>query len=167
MEVTQLTDNGELILNSSVRTLSTIPNFLLYNDGRVFNVKTGRFIYGTTNKNGYLQVALRGKTYLLHRVIASAFIPNPNNLPVVNHIDGNRRNNDVTNLEWCSQLYNAQSINTLKRFGCVRITKNGRYQAHVRIHRRNYNNTFRNREDAQDYLDMMEEIARRTCSPGM
>ena len=46
------------------------------------------------------------KSMLVHRLVAQAFIPNPNNLPCVNHKDETRNNNDVRNLEWCTQKYN-------------------------------------------------------------
>ena len=45
--------------------------------------------------------------HLLHRIIAIAFIPNPNNLPCINHKDANRKNNSITNLEWCTHKYNS------------------------------------------------------------
>lgn len=48
----------------------------------------------------------KGKKFLVHRLVALAFIPNPNCLPQVNHKDENRANNDVDNLEWCSAKYN-------------------------------------------------------------
>ena len=48
----------------------------------------------------------KAKTYSLHRLLAEAFIPNPNNLPVVNHKDENPLNYSLDNLEWCTQQYN-------------------------------------------------------------
>ena len=62
------------------------------------------------NGGGYLQVSLRnnGKkdTPSIHRLVACTFIPNPNNLPEVNHKDENKENNNVSNLEWCDAKYN-------------------------------------------------------------
>lgn len=54
------------------------------------------------NNRGYQTVAIRRKTHMIHRLVAQAFIPNPDNKPCVNHIDGNKLNNHVSNLEWCS-----------------------------------------------------------------
>lgn len=59
---------------------------------------------------GYLLVELsaggKGRTFLVHRLVASAFIPNPNNHPEVNHKDENKHHNNVNNLEWCTRAYN-------------------------------------------------------------
>ena len=64
----------------------------------------------SVGKQGYLSVVLckDGKVYgrLIHRLVAQAFIPNPDNLPCVNHKDENPQNNNVTNIEWCSYRYN-------------------------------------------------------------
>ena len=64
-----------------------------------------------SNVNGYKVVALRSTSgkhiqFRVHRLVAQAFIPNPNNLPQVNHKDEHKDNNNVTNLEWCTALYN-------------------------------------------------------------
>jgi hypothetical protein len=62
------------------------------------------------DKLGYVRVGLtknnKKKLWLFHRVIALAFIPNPSNYPMVNHIDGNKSNNSLDNLEWCTASQN-------------------------------------------------------------
>lgn len=58
------------------------------------------------NSSGYLIVNLSNKTKRVHRLVAMTFIPNPNKLPIINHKDGNKLNNNVSNLEWCTHSYN-------------------------------------------------------------
>lgn len=64
----------------------------------------------TDNGHGYLIIGLRKgtkrKNHYIHRLVASAFIPKPNDCEVVNHIDYDMKNNNVTNLEWCTQREN-------------------------------------------------------------
>lgn len=67
---------------------------------------------GFDNGNGYKAVALRKdgklKNYYIHRLVAEAFIPNKGKLPCVNHIDFDRSNNDMSNLEWCTPKQNME-----------------------------------------------------------
>lgn len=78
--------------------------------GRVFSCKIGNFMSLKNNTNGYPAVLLckQGKKHYVtvHRLVAKAFIPNPNNYPCVNHKDETRDNNNVENLEWCTTKYN-------------------------------------------------------------
>lgn len=70
-----------------------------------------RILKPQIRKHGYLAVSIsknnKMKSYLIHRLVAIAFISNPNNLPQVNHKDENPSNNNVENLEWCDQRYNS------------------------------------------------------------
>lgn len=64
----------------------------------------------STTKKGYQRIHFskdgKQRMFLVHRLVANAFIPNPNNLPQVNHIDENPSNNHISNLEWCDCKYN-------------------------------------------------------------
>jgi hypothetical protein len=92
--------------------LQTIPNFashLISNCGQVIGTR-GNQLKTFLNEGGYECIKItscnRGYHFTLHRLVAKAFIPNPNNLPEVNHKDGNKENNHYSNLEWCTSKEN-------------------------------------------------------------
>ena len=70
----------------------------------------GRVLKPINNGRGYLRVTLhkngKYKTRFIHRLVADAFVPNPDNLPQVNHIDEVKTNNELSNLEWCDTKHN-------------------------------------------------------------
>lgn len=93
------------------KRIKDFEDYYIYSDGRVQNCNTGHFLKYTTDNNGYLKVRLykdkHQHTLSVHRLVALAFLPNPNNYPQVNHKDENKHNNDISNLEWCTVKYNA------------------------------------------------------------
>ena len=84
------------------------PSYFISNFGRVFSKKSNKVMKNrVVSKNGYQQITLDNSQLLVHRLVAKAFIPNPNNLPCVNNKDENPGNNDFRNLEWCTYKYNS------------------------------------------------------------
>jgi hypothetical protein len=71
----------------------------------------------TTRKDGYQMMTVNGKLVYVHRYLAEKHIPNPNNKPCVNHIDGNPSNNSLDNLEWVTYLENAEHARENKLWG--------------------------------------------------
>ena len=79
--------------------------------GRVWSVDKQKFLKLEVHHKGYLRVDLfddsgKRKHYKVHRLVATAFIPNPKDKPQVNHKDGNKQNNSFTNLEWVTDAEN-------------------------------------------------------------
>lgn len=134
------------------------PNYQVSNMGRVKRLSTG--YYRRTEKilkpqlqnNGYLHIILsqkdKTKCILVHRLVAQAFMPNPNNLPQVNHKDENKQNNmvwvnydgsidyDKSNLEWCDRKYNINYGNGISK----RVKTNKENGTYKKIGEINYKN---------------------------
>jgi hypothetical protein len=117
----------EIKVNEVWKDIEDYPNYQISNFGRVKskeritnvgikNVKEikreERILKLFHNKKGYAQTILyrdkKPHPVKIHRLVANAFIPNPENKPQVNHIDGDKNNNRIDNLEWCTQTENIQ-----------------------------------------------------------
>lgn len=97
--------------NEMIKEITDFPKYLIDTNGNIYNKRTNKKLKISDNGRGYKKVGLyteEGKTInkYVHRLVAETFIPNPNNLSEVNHIDENKANNSVDNLEWCDRKYN-------------------------------------------------------------
>lgn len=94
----------QLIINN------ILTDYEIDEQGQIYSHKTNKFLTGYVDNTGYITVLLtvdgKKKNYLVHRLVAQTFIPNKDNLPIVNHKDGNKLNNSVDNLEWVTQSQN-------------------------------------------------------------
>lgn len=119
--------NAEIQVGEIWKTIEEYPNYQISNKGRIKSIeritnagilnvekvkRNERILKPQTMTKGYLGVKLYnnqiGKTIKIHRLVAKYFIPNPNNYEQVNHIDGNKKNNCVENLEWCNCIQNME-----------------------------------------------------------
>lgn len=93
--------------NEQWRSIEGFENYLVSNKGRIMNGKTGRILRPRDNGHGYEIVWLckdgKGTNKHVHRLVGEAFIDNPNDLETINHIDQDKHNNNVENLEWLSR----------------------------------------------------------------
>jgi hypothetical protein len=90
------------------------PFNIITSNGSVWSLLSNDWMSTSLDRRGYERVNLFNRitkkhmTIRIHRLVAKMFIPNPENKPQVNHIDGNKQNNTVSNLEWCTNLENAK-----------------------------------------------------------
>ena len=111
------------------------PNYLIYEDGRVWSKYKNIFLKTDVNTTGYLRVCLRNgknKRMFIHRLIAIHYIPNPDNKPCVDHIDHNTQNNNISNLRWVTIRENSSNRTDQNEY--IGVYKKGdKYQAVIYI----------------------------------
>lgn len=102
---------------SNLGRVRSLDRYEFFSLGKRF--RKGIIIKSSEDKNGYNRVSLtkdgKQKFFFVHRLVAEAFIPNPNNLPFINHKDEVKYNNCVDNLEWCTHEYNMNYGNRLQK----------------------------------------------------
>lgn len=105
--------DGYLVSNTGL--VRSVDRIVKYKDGKNFPHK-GRLLKLVNHHTGYVIVSVKGKSLFVHRLVALAFIDNPKYYSIVNHIDGDKKNSNSNNLEWCTREHNEKhaKINGLK-----------------------------------------------------
>lgn len=110
------------------KDIEEFENYKINEYGAIIHKKKNRELKHSINEKGYHKVLLqKGNKHLktgVHRLVAKAFVPNPNNYKEVNHIDENKNNNHYSNLEWCNRK---QNINHSIKSGKFIIKKVAQY----------------------------------------
>lgn len=111
-----------------IKDIKEFKDYTIDTEGNVYSKRKRKCLKQTINKYGYCKVTLQKdkykKMYSVHRLVAEAFIPNYNKLPQVNHIDGDKQNNHVANLEWCTAKHNMnEAVRTGLFDNCKKIQK--------------------------------------------
>ena len=137
-------ENNLIKLNVEVwRSIENYDNYVVSSFGRVKNTKTGKIIKSFDNGRGYLRVvlcedAIKKKSYYVHRLVACAFINNPDNKECVDHKDNNKTNNHISNLRFATAKQNSQnrklsSRNTSNVKGVTWKKSHKKWQARIKI----------------------------------
>lgn len=113
---------------SNLGNVRSLDREIIYSNGKIYKQK-GKMLKPTLRNNGYYYVSLSKNNvrpkFDVHRLVAITFLDNDNNYNCINHIDGNKTNNCLSNLEWCSYSYNAKHAFKVGLNEAVRGERNG------------------------------------------
>lgn len=120
----------ELFENEEIKQIDDFPMYYITSFGRVWSMYSQKFLKATINKRGNHRREVinlgRKNRFYVHQLVANAFIPNPENLPEIDHIDGNGLNNHVDNLRWVTHQQNMKNEITKEK-----IKKNTGYYCEI------------------------------------
>lgn len=152
---------------SNMGRIKSLPR-KIYNSGILgknkFYITKEKILKGRLDKKGYLRVVLcknnKKKDYLIHRLTIEAFKKNVDNKPCINHIDGNKTNNKLDNLEWCTyseNLTHAYKMNLKKRIRnietyCIRLTKYNTFRVVIEGKEYGYFKTYKEAKQKRDKI---------------
>lgn len=140
------------------KTIDEFPKYEVSNTGYVRNIKNKKVAFMELTKKGYLKVRFekngKRKMFRISRLVATAFLPNPNNILSVDHIDGNRQNNRLENLRWASHAENGRNRKKLdnctsKYKGVSLNKKTNKWRPYICVNNKKYHlGTYKDEEFA-------------------
>jgi hypothetical protein len=139
--------------------LKGFSNYLINKDGKIISKYYKKEIVFQTDRDGYFRVNMYGDDKKrmkkgIHRLLALQYIENPNNLPLIDHIDRNRQNNSLDNLRWCD--YKENRANSFRKsYGCITSTLRRDklyYQAKIIIDKKNVYKSSYDKELLEEWL---------------
>ena len=143
------------------KTIRENKNYDICSNGALFNSKKNKFLNGSIDKDGYVVYTVRinkkAKKLKAHRLVATAFIENPCNKKQVNHIDGDKMNNNIENLEWVTQKEN--SIHAYKN----KLGVGGARWKKKRVIYYINNREFKSAREVSAAFDVSQSTVKRRC----
>jgi hypothetical protein len=153
------------------KILPEFPNYEIFNNGDVYNKNTNFPLLGTIHTKGYRRFSLfhisgKQKNIFHHQMIARCFIENPNNYQEIDHKDGNKLNNNISNLRWCSRSENMKNRNKYRskkefpqsKFKFVKwCEKKKKWIGHIKINGKNKYISYGN-NDEEIYIKCLQQL---------
>ncbi len=124
-----------------LKVIEEFSNYQISNKGYVLNTNTNKILKNQIGSDNYLRVIIKQKGFRIHRLLAIAFVPNPDKKSIVDHIDRNRLNNNIENLRWVSLSENAinRTLSKKNKFDVTGVYFHSRlkvYRASININKK-------------------------------